>query len=453
MYHLRLVSSRLLIDLMSFLMVGVDIMIKIDKSKKIFILIGIFLSGLILMVFLFEYLNEKRDLARMAIQKANSEEAIVRINNIVNEQTSNKEKVSSEKSKNLSYIQQTKDKAPLNSFNVLYFDTREQRILAESVVQDIDVSYAWSEEYNTPSEDFGAYWVGKINFAKDTNKVIVINLSQAVAQVIIDNKLLFQGDSSIKIPIQFSKGEHLIEVKYFNNWHTTEFSLTLKSTSDFSQELLPRKPLSIPIIKQQRLPLQFDKSSIEAGVIIGDIPERYKVNPPKIVFASIYKASSSDAEVSVVLDKMASPVIVVLSAVYPTKWVVKDPSNNDIVKIIHSSETVVSLDSSKVVPIISQKLNGIFSYRDRGLGCHCAGGYFHCENLPLLPLINAMQMETKTLVYGYTLDHEASTLLVPKEIFDNTVNKLSEQLFNYQKQFAQCIATSSPNFESMVDEV
>jgi hypothetical protein len=347
-------------------------------------------------------------------------------------------------------LAEARKKAPVGSFNVLYFDTKKKVILDKTKSQDIAVSYSWDEMYNTPSEDFGAYWAGKLNFNEATNKKIIIDQSHSKSMLMIDGKLVYQGDSEAEVPFGFTKGIHLLEVRHFNNWHTTKFSVTLQPGSDTqvndykAQPFPVRRNFSVSASGGSQRPAKLDFD-------IGAIPEKYISNPPRIVLAGIYRTKSPNAEVIVALDKMPFPVVLMLSSVEPVKWLVKNPSGNEIVKVVNSPNTVVSLGSPENIPIETQEMPFFQSYKVGEIKCHCDDSPLYCSQKPVLLLINNIQQATNVPVYGYSIGYEESTIFVPKNIVDREIPQLSEGFRSYKKQKDQCSGSNLPNFDLMID--
>lgn len=344
---------------------------------------------------------------------------------------------------------EAKSNAQLNSFQVLYFNTTLGELIGRTTSDHINIKYAWSELYNTPSEDFGGYWVGKVSFGGVTNKIINVSQSWSRTEIKIDGSVIYQGDSDIKIPFKFSAGEHLIEVKYFNNWHTTDFTVSFDSASD--AEVLAAENTTLPIMKYSHgsSQLSLRKKKPEFNIEIGQLADQSLLHPPRLILVGLYQTGSPPT--IVMLDKVEYPIILVLSSPASVQWLVKNPANNKILKIIHSPNTSVSLDGQSSTPIEVQEDIGLYRYGEE-TSCSCPGGLFHCEDMPIASAIRAIQEKTNILVDGYTIEYQATSVVAPKVKVEQSLNKLVASQAKYQREKAACEATASPKFNQLKDE-
>ena len=114
------------------------------------------------------------------------------------------------------------NQVPSGRFKAFYFNSQQPRdVIASALVDDVGISYAWSEFHNIRSEDFGAYWVGRFHVAQPATRIANISQSWSKTRIIIDKKVVYEGGSDARVPYTLSQGDHLIEVEFLNNWHTT----------------------------------------------------------------------------------------------------------------------------------------------------------------------------------------------------------------------------------------
>ncbi len=118
-------------------------------------------------------------------------------------------------------------KVPKKGFYAFYLNTKKpNQIIKRETVVDIKIKYSFDEFYNIRSQDFNAYWVGNIHFSEEELISIKINQNWSKTRLIIDGHIVYSGGSDKEILMSLAKGDHLIEVEYVNNWHTTKFSLS-----------------------------------------------------------------------------------------------------------------------------------------------------------------------------------------------------------------------------------
>ncbi|RZU47965.1 hypothetical protein EV700_0934 [Fluviicoccus keumensis] len=349
-----------------------------------------------------------------------------------------------------------KASAPKGEFNAVYFDTRLGKVLDKTTMPKIGISYAWHDQYETPSEDFGAYWAGKAGFDQDTLKYFKVDISQGVARIAVDGVVVYEGDEKAEFPYHFSRGDHLVEVRFFNNWHTTDLAVSIVNEDEVQEE--NRHPVSLPI-KHSRPSDPYEESNQglaflpqqSATLSVGSLSPEFTANPPQLLLVGIYKSTLPDSSVTVVLNKAPTPLILMLDGGSGVHWVIKNPANTPIAKVIHSRDTSVSLETPVPIPVEAKEFPSLTSFRSDDLSCSCAGAYFHCENRPLLPLINALQLKTGLPVYGYTMEYEAAMVEAPKQILAGTLKNLGGQLQRFRDESRQCSAKASPNFDTMLD--
>lgn len=349
-----------------------------------------------------------------------------------------------------------KASAPIGEFNAVYFDTRLGKVLDKTRTPKIGISYSWHDLHETPSEDFGAYWAGKASFDQDSLKYFKVDISQGIVRITVDGVVVYEGDDKAEFPYHFSQGDHLVEARFFNNWHTTELAVSIVNEDEVQEE--NRHPVSLPIMHSSPSDPYEDSnqglaflSQQTATLSVGSLPPEFAANPPQLLLAGVYESTAKDSSVTVVLNKAPTPLILMLDAGTPVHWMIKNPANTPIAKVIHSHRTSVSLETPGTIPVEAKEFPGLISFSGDNMDCHCSGTYFHCENRPLLPLINALQLKTGLPVYGYSMESEAPMLEAPKNILTGTLKALGGQLQQFQDESRQCRAKASPDFDAMLD--
>ncbi len=189
----------------------------------------------------------------------------------------------------------TKDIIDISEFTATYFNT-EYPIVAEKreSVVDAGITFAWnygtsnhgpSSKDTIPAEDFGAYWVKEINLSEEVTKNIDVEMSWAFCRIWIDNQVVFDESSSGPIEYTFSKGKHLIEIEFINDWHTVDFLFTLSDKDDL---------MSINLVKSE-------------------LKNIYDANT-EVYYIGLYHSSDYSKRTVIDLSYVQKPTIVVISS-------------------------------------------------------------------------------------------------------------------------------------------
>ena len=103
-------------------------------------------------------------------------------------------------------------------------------MVAREHVGTIKMDYAWSEFKNIPSEDFAAYWTGKIHIRKGGYYRFRIKQSWSDTRILLNRHRIYEGSHDRNSPrVWLDPGQYTLEVEYLNNWHTTKFELRLET--------------------------------------------------------------------------------------------------------------------------------------------------------------------------------------------------------------------------------
>ncbi len=277
--------------------------------------------------------------------------------------------------------------APLGRFAAYYLRSgTPAALVATEVVDEVSLSYPWSDFHGIKSEDFEGYWVGQFRYAKRTPVYISVDQSWSRTRVIIDRKLIYEGGSDARVPYVFPPGTHTVEVEYVNNWHTTGISVTVAEATE--------------------------------AVSRSELRGRLKtLAPPNTVvqYAAVYESGARDNTVVLTLAPSRTPVILVLSSYSAVRWIVDNPDKVDVRAIIHGSRSSGSRvqanfrDKGTPQLLVAQALG---SY-DVAPQCRCVGGHFSCTGGNLGATVESLSELLGFPVAGFSGTYSPKALAVP----------------------------------------
>ena len=306
-----------------------------------------------------------------------------------------------------------------NGFKAFYFDRTKETISAfEHYSDTVAVKYAWDELHDISSDAFAAYWVGLVHADAAGSKEIAVSMSWSKARVFLNGELIYDGGGKKSFPASFRKGANLLEVEYINNWHTTEFKLTVGSGE-------PKIPMT----------------HIGAALKSVDRPLG------GIHYVGLYESSNRDTTVSVRLPAKASNAVVWLDSYEGIDWNVDQPEKVAAIFIASYSPGSRVVNAGKI-PVFQVERG--FGVRSVGKpGCHCSGAGFHCENKDdLADLTAQMKQLTGYGVESFGVTYSAAHIVTePIDKVAQTRIEAAKKLVEQQK--AKCEAKREPDFDTM----
>jgi len=321
-------------------------------------------------------------------------------------------------------------KLPATGFAAFYINTKNPRnVIYQETVNDISISYPYSEFHGIKSEDFGGYWVGKLRCAEKAPKEIAINQSSAKTRLMIDKHIVYyeggsNRDSNKIIPFTCDPGDHLVEVEYVNNWPETQFSLRIMD-----------KTLSYRM---------------------GEIAERLKTlidQRTEILFAGVYESARQDMSLQITLKKNDNPQVIFLNSYRPVKWVFQNPDHVNVRAIVYHSYspgTVITgdVDAKTVILATNEPIDRVWSRLFPQ--CACFAGNFNCEEGSLEAVQKAVEKATKAKLTAFSIQHSASSLVLPETLITpDFLNQMEKVLLNNKQLRDSCAKKANPDFDTM----
>lgn len=219
---------------------------------------------------------------------------------------------------------------PTNHFRVYYLNTNDTtKAIATEEVKKASVQYIYNDFKGIPSEDFGAFYIGEFYFEAG-NYDFNIAKSWSDVRVYIDGKLVYLNDG-FKVTKAMTKGKHTIEIEYLNNWHTTNFAFSFN-------------------------PSKSDKNELPVSALVQDY-----WGTADFVDINIYEPDSFKNEIQLTLDNYDKPIVLFLRSYNTVNWVINNPHQVKIDKVILGSYyTTSTVESSTGTPLPHDFVSGFW---------------------------------------------------------------------------------------------
>ena len=320
-------------------------------------------------------------------------------------------------------------KIPKNKYKAFYIDTRNpKKVVASEIVKDISINYNGNQFFNIESSNFGAYWVGNIEFKKDTKKMFYISQSNSSTRVIIDGYILFDGGNRASVEYIFKKGIHKIEVEHLNKWHTTNLVVKIS-----------------PFIKKYNL----KEIEIELKPLVKKNTQFY--------YISAYESSKKDNYIDLVIAKSKRSVILLLQSQRVVTWNIKNPYKTKIKAIVIHSNTPEATVAGEIksIKILHAQRNvgrgykvGLATKRDNN--CRCISGHFSCGGGGASFNADAIPQLFSKRVRGFSGEYAVKILSVPEVLLSD---KKYQEIKDYKSKIDTMRASCRKNKTVKIDEL
>ena len=304
---------------------------------------------------------------------------------------------------------------PDSGFEAIYFNREfPGDIMFQEQVDEIAIKYSWSDFHQIPSENFQAYWIGKLDFAAATTKQFSVSQSWAKARIIIDGETVFNESNNSKIfTHRFQPGRHVIEVEYANHWHTVEFKVTMEDVV----EKLSESGLAARLAARSR-------------------------GSADLYYVGLYESESKDTSVDVTLPDTGRPAVVWLASHEAIDWNIDS---------LHPGSTVIlssyNPGSRARGPGVEQVL-----HLDRGWAvhsetrqCSCLGGRYACESSQGVgEVARKLAGVTGMRLSGYAMKYRAAAIAV-RPYNDSAARGSGEQSASQDAERRECAGEPDPH--------
>ena len=311
---------------------------------------------------------------------------------------------------------------PDNGFRAFYFDRKNpSNVVFQEDVDSIAIKYAWAEFHEIDSPDFGAYWVGKLNFPSAATKQFSVSQSWAKSRIFIDGSVVFdESNQGRTFTHTFTPGDHVIEVEFINNWHTVEYKVTIE---DVIEELSEDEMATW--IKTQ------------GGKFAG------------LYYVGLYESDRKDTSVDLTTPATDSPVILWLTSYEAIDWNIDSlhPGSAVIVGSYAPGSRIRGAEIGQV-----HHLKGSWGIYRVAKQCSCVAGTYHCEgDKDLNDVAEKLLSLTGVPLSGYASEYSASALTI--QPYDDELNlQIMAKRQAIEAAQKQCVRKADPDFDTLMDE-
>jgi hypothetical protein len=313
---------------------------------------------------------------------------------------------------------------PAQGYAAYYINQKNPRqTIAQENVTSIAMNYAWDKFHGIPSEQFGAYWVGRLHVPQKALYYISGDLSWAKMRVLLDKHIIIEGEGNTSL--ELDAGDYLLEVEYLNNWHTVGFHFAITpAVTELDEEALPA------IIAAQKLPA--DTVTYAVGV---------------------YESASRDNHILLQAPAGDTPYILLLGSYNAVQW---DISGRAPALVIYNGawhSSSVRSDGGNT-PLLAWKGNidhDLGEQKPRGCSCH--GGHFHCEGSgnTLGEFAERVRTMTAFPLAGYSGKYSTDALNIPEIVINAENLAASAQVqADIDAQRRSCTNKSEAGFEDIM---
>jgi len=308
---------------------------------------------------------------------------------------------------------------PESGFRAFYFDRTAQVTKAfEEHADTVAVKYAWDELHGINSEAFAAYWVGMVEAQDAGPQQFDVSLSWSRARIFVNGTLVREAGGNASFEAMLKPGANLIEVEYINNWHTTEFKLTIGG----ARKLIARKDVRAAL-------------------------ETLRRKPGAVHYVGLYESDNRDTSVAVKLLPGARDAVLWLDSYEAIDWRI-DPSDDIAAVVVSSYSPGSRVVNAGSIPVFDVK-DGFRLYSATPTGCDCAGSMFHCESdTSIIGVAEGLRQSVGLPLAGYAVQY-AATRVVTAPYGEQARSQVQTAVEATRRKAAECKARLNPDFDSM----
>lgn len=274
------------------------------------------------------------------------------------------------------------------------------------------------------SSNFGAYWEGEIFSGYREVRGFTIAQGAENVRIILDGRTIYDGgEVSTTKHVQLDPGLYRLEVEYLGASTNPDFELQMTS-----EKLTIEKEVTYQKIVEERL-ADYD-----------------------VYHASVHSVPTGIVALDVGLKKSHGPVVLVLGSFEAVDWVINNQYGADIRAILYASRRFGSSLSGDIDDVAFQINTTLSPGGYPGdQKCSCTSGYFRCRVYGVGDKIMAIADISNGTLRGYTEEHSASALTLPKVMLTEEGRfEAATRLLKTAEAKFQCEREFDPDFENMI---
>lgn len=302
---------------------------------------------------------------------------------------------------------------PDTGFDAYYLNSNNLKtIVAKENVPHIAINYAYQDFHRIDSENFSAYWVGKLRVPKDASYQFSVDLSWAQVRIVLNGHVILNAKNNApNRAVYLPAGDYTMEVQYSNHWHTVGF--------------------------------QVKATPVDLSVPTHDLPRALeKLNPPAntvVYLASVYESNHKNNQITLKAHQINRPYILILDSYHAVNWQATDlPKPIAIVQTGNISSHIHATGNPPIVLSRESFDHYTDEVKDIANSCSCTFGRFSCsENRNLGFIAKKIRQQTGFPLVGVSGIYEAETLTVPEKIINPSIISQAETEFAKQEQLCK----------------
>ncbi|WP_205229553.1 hypothetical protein [Eikenella glucosivorans] len=315
---------------------------------------------------------------------------------------------------------------PSHGYFAWYINTNQpKQVVGRETVNNITINYPFDRFLGIPSEDFGAYWAGRLHVPQRGAYRISADISWAKMRVLLNRHIIAEAENSVKDQtILLEPGNYLLEVEYINNWHTTGFQLAVA-----------------PKIEE------IDSSALSAILAAKQLPAQ------TVTYAvGVYESDNRDNRLILQAPAGNTPYILILSSYHAVHWSIQGRApqlviynNADSGSTVSTVGNVMQIAWSGQIPfhITNQKASN----------CYCTAAEFHCEyrSINLRDFAANIRQLTGFPLKGFSGKYSANYLPIPQTVIDAaSIADNARSLREIEQARQACTKRNNAGFEEMM---
>ncbi len=203
----------------------------------------------------------------------------------------------------------------------------ERQFVLEEMVERVALNYFEKDFNNIDAEQIYGVWESEIVVESDTSTIFAgFDFNYADITFTLNDKVIARMERKcvMQIPLVLDKGVHPFKVEWHNHRFVAEFNVSFNNYESIS-------------------------------VAEGPIGDSYDSSEYEVVYAQVFDSSSLDFSLPITLPETNKRIILVLNSTRAVNWVVLNPNNIEIEKVLFNSHrpqsSIIGVDDNKIIHV------------------------------------------------------------------------------------------------------